>query len=226
MALLEDGSRFALPWVSLCEGRGDQRFFARLLESHEFDDNFDIRVPIIDGSYQGGRTNFGRYLSSISVDESFLTNVTAVLIVSDNDDASAFGEVQAQLRKATGYGIPDGELQVAKSVGFPSVVILMIPMGGVGNLEMLCLRAAYEKWKLELPLDAFVAECPAKSWDAGKQAKMRIQTILAATNDSQPDTGFAGHWFQPEKYRIPLTCDCFTDLVEFLTTTFPELVGP
>jgi hypothetical protein len=92
----------------------------------------------------------------------------------------------------------------------------MIPMGSLGNLETLCLEAAYAKWQLKPALDTFVANSPARDWSLGKQSKMRLQTMLAATNRSQPDTGFAGHWRQPLEFRIPLDHACFDDLVAFL----------
>jgi len=224
MKLKEDSERFDLPWVLLCEGRGDQRFFGRLIEAHGIDDQFDIRVPIIEGEYRGGRTNFGRCLSSSAVDETFIQNVKAVLVVSDNDNDEAFGEVQAQLRAAGGFGVLDNPCEVAQAKGYADIVVLMLPMEQTGNLECLCLEPAYAKWGLKDQLDEFVGKCPAGKWKSGKQAKMRIQTILAATNDSQPDTGFAGHWDQPAKYRVPLDHECFVGLVAFLKE-FPVLIG-
>jgi hypothetical protein len=105
---------------------------------------------------------------------------------------------------------------VAKSKDHPHIVVLMIPTAGNGNLESMCLPAAYFKWELEPQLNDFVDKTPAKEWNLGKQAKMRVQAILAATNRSQPDAGFAAHWSQPVEYRIPLDHGCFDELVNFL----------
>jgi hypothetical protein len=69
---------------------------------------------------------------------------------------------------------------------------------------------------LKEPLDTFVKATPAQHWSLGKQAKMRVQTVLAATNKSQPDTGFTGHWMQPLEYQIPVDHECFNGLVTFL----------
>jgi hypothetical protein len=184
-------------------------------------------VPYKEGEYGGGVTNFGADLKNIAVNESFLTNVKVVLVVADNDsdEAASFASAQAQIRRARGFGVPDMERTVAKSDdGLPSIVILMIPMGKSGNLESLCLEAAHSKFGLEEPLNAFVAATPANVWSIGKQAKMRMQSILAATNHKQPDAGFAGHWSSPEQYRIPVDHSCFDDLANFIAD-FPALVA-
>jgi hypothetical protein len=46
---------------------------------------------------------------------------------------------------------------------------------------------------------------------------MRAQTVLAATNERQPDTGFTGHWNQAIAYQIPLDHKCFDELVCFIS---------
>jgi hypothetical protein len=218
---------FDKPHVLLCEGVGDERFFRRLFEQRNIGSNFHIRVPFREGEYGGGVTNFGSDLTRISVNESFLENVKAVLVVADNDSnmEESFAAVQAELRKAEGFGVPDAERTVGKSTyPLPQVVVLMIPPGTTGNLESLCLTAAYSKFGLEQHLDAFVANTPAHEWSIGKQSKMRMQALLAATNKRRPDAGFAGHWNSAEQYRVPVDHACFDELANFLTS-FPALVA-
>jgi hypothetical protein len=209
------------PFVLLCEGLGDH------FEARNIGSDFSVRVPFIAGQYAGGRSQFGRYLSSISVDEAFVENVKVVLIVSDNDTdpAVSFAEVQEEIRSSKTFPAPTAELAIARSKDGPAVVVLMLPMGdGPGNLESLCYEAAMTKWPLLIPhLDEFVGNCPPAAWSLGKQAKMRMQTILASTNDQQPDTGFAGHWNQPAQFRVPLDHACFDELTEFLRN-FSEFV--
>jgi hypothetical protein len=213
----------------LCEGVSDQRFYKRLFEARNIGTDFAVRIPIINGNYSGGgRPQFGRYLASISVDEMFIENVKAVLIISDNDavPADSFAEVQEQIRLAETFPVPTAEMTVARTKDSPAVVVLMLPMGGLaGNLESLCLDAAYSKWPDIKPhLDTFVTNTPPNGWPTGKQAKTRMQTILAATNSKQPDTGFAGHWDQPIQFRVPVDHSCFDGLANFLTG-FPALVA-
>jgi len=214
------------PYVLLCEGVGDLRFYKRLFEAKGIGADFTVRVPVINGKYAGGRPQFGRYLSSISVDQAFIDNVKAILIVSDNDTdpAVSFAEVQKQIRQAKTFAVPTTERTVARTNDPPAVVILMLPIGAAGNLETLCLTAAYSKWPALKPhLDTLVTNTPPNGWTVGKQGKMRMQTMLAATNHKQPDTGFAGHWDQPDEFRVPLDHACFDSLVTFLTD-FPTLV--
>src|ERR1700678_1130776 len=89
--------RFDKPWLLLCEGVGDQRFFEKLFKHHNFGDNFSIHCPTRDGS---GRSEFGRFLNLHSADETFITNVRAILIVSDRDTDTSFTEVIDEIRKA------------------------------------------------------------------------------------------------------------------------------
>jgi hypothetical protein len=218
--------KFEKPWLLLCEGRSDERFFAALFQARKFGENYHVRSPYRAGQYEGGVTNFGADLANISVNQEFLDNVEAVLVVGDNDAnmADAFKTVQAQL-EACKFPVPTTERTIAKKAGLPHVVVLMLPMGATGNLESLCLESAYQKWGLKPPLDTFVANCPAKDWSIGKQAKMRMQAILAATNKDQPDAGFGAHWRQDAKFRIPLDHACFTGLVDFLKDRFPALIA-
>jgi hypothetical protein len=209
------------PHALLCEGMSDKRFYERLFSQRNIGADFTIMVPTVEGQYQGGgRSQFGRYLKSISVNQSFAENVKAVLIVSDNDEdpAASFKEVQDELREAKYFPIPNEELVAATMKEAPTVVVLMLPMGGViGNLETLCLQSAYSKWPDIRPhLDTFVANTPPHAWALGKQDKMKIQSILAATNSKQPDAGFAGHWRQDQQFQIPLDHSCFDGLANFI----------
>ena len=140
-----------------------------------------------------------------------------MLIVSDNADdlPASFAEVQAGLRR-TSFGVPNNERIVIQNGDCPSVVVLMIPMGEPGNLETLCVRAAYSKWNLQAPLDNYVTATPASTWRLGKQSKMRMQAILAAICETKPDTTLSNHWQEREEFHIPLNDPCFNGIVEFL----------
>jgi hypothetical protein len=147
-------------------------------------------------------------------------------VVTDKDDneTESFELVQKQIAKALGFPVPTAERIAAKSVGFPSIVVLMVPLEENGNLETLCLYAAEDKWHLSTALNAFVAETPTKDWGLSKQSKMKLQTTLAATCKGCPDTSFANHWFQNAKYRLPLDHACFDSLVAFLND-FSNLIA-
>jgi hypothetical protein len=206
---------FEKPYLLLCEGKGDKLFFDKLFERRQIGDEFSVHYPIRPGS---GRSEFGRFLSSASTNESFISNVKSILIASENDsnEEVSFAEVRREIEKSNEFPIPNAAQVVARSGSKPSVVVLMIPIRQLGNLESLCLQAAYAKWGLQADLDQFVKVTPAAGWPLGKQAKMKMQTILAATNSNQPDTGFGAHWNQPDLFRVPLDHQCFDGIVNFL----------
>jgi hypothetical protein len=79
----------------------------------------------------------------------------------------------------------------------------------VRNLETICAGPLTKKWGLETPVDAFVNASPARNWAQGSQSKMRIQTVLAATCETQPDVSFANHWHLNSKYHLPLDDSSF-----------------
>ncbi|MGO9572630.1 MAG: DUF3226 domain-containing protein [Desulfomonilaceae bacterium] len=210
---------FEKPWVLLCEGESDLRFFNRLIEDRELDSRFYVQFPDRGEHRTGGRTNFGWWLQeNRTVSETFRTKVEAILVVADKDDdeAESFGIVQQQIL-TSGFPVPLAECTVAKAPGFPSIVVLMIPMDEAGNLETLCLHAADSKWNLADPIARFIIETPANGWRPSKQSKMKLQTTLAATCETCPDTSFTHHWFQREEYLIPLDHSCFNSVADFLT---------
>jgi hypothetical protein len=184
------------PWLVLCEGEGDKRFFDRLIEFRGIPNEFQVRFPDRAGDPTGGRAKFGKWLDTQYVSsEDFRRNIKAVLIVSDNDQAPAdsLQEVLRALREAKGYAAPTAERTVARKSGYPSLVILMIPDRRPGNLETMCVQAALNKWPaIKDPLDAFVSATPPNGWHIGKQSKMRLQALIAATCEERPESGFVG----------------------------------
>jgi hypothetical protein len=211
---------FDRPWVLLCEGESDLRFFNCLIKERNINPGFCVRFPDRGTQGTGGRGNFGWWLDLVYSDasESFKQIVESVLVVADKDDneEESLSLVRNEIEKA-GFPVPAGDQMVAKAPGFPSIVILMIPIEGIGNLETLCMRAAETKWNnLMPPLNKFVTETPANGWGISKQSKMRLQTTLAATCKKCPDISFARHWFQNPDYRIPLDHSCFNSVTDFL----------
>jgi hypothetical protein len=217
---------FEKPWLILCEGEDDKKLIDRLIRARKLDDRFYVQFPGLKGN-TGGRSRFGAYLKTVASEasESFIKNVKAVLIVSDNDTnpKASFEEVQAELRKAGGFSVPPTERVVAKARGFPHVVVLMLPKDVAGNIETLCVAAAYRKWPLGPHLDTLIANSPSKDWSIGKQSKTRLHTIIAATCATKPDTSFANLWNEREEFHIPLDHEAFNDLADFLNG-FAELI--
>jgi hypothetical protein len=210
----------------MCEGPGDKSLFQRLLTLHGLTDKFEVDHP---GRSSGGagRGGFAKYLSGASVSPSFLDNVEVVLIVSDNDDdpAESFKEIVDGLKSEKIFTAPAAERTLVRKAGMKAgIVILMIPMDEIGAVETLCVRAAYANWPLQPSLDAFVAVTPANAWGVTKQSKMRMQTLLAATCATKPDTNLANHWQEDAQYHIPLNHPSFDSIVQFLQA-FEDVVA-
>lgn len=210
---------FDRPWLVLCEGDSDKKLIDRLLIDRGIPDRdkFHVQFPDRKGG-RGGRSLFGSYLADLrETSQSFRDNVTAILIVSDNDKdpVVSLREVRDELKKAN-FPVPSTERGVRRGGSYPAVVILMIPKGVPGNLETLCVQAVHHKWGLEAALNAFVAATPAAAWEIGPQSKMRMQVILAATCATNPATSLSYIWSEPAQYHFPLTHPAFDDLADFL----------
>jgi hypothetical protein len=206
------------PWLILCEGETDKRFFDRLITNRGIENAFQVRFPHKGKDKRAGRSKFGTWLSVAYENEAFKKNVRVVLVVSDNDSdpAKSLTEVKVSLMESDGFPIADHERQVARKDGFPAVVILMIPNGVQGGLETLCVSAAYSKFPVQAAVDAFADATPAAGWSVGKQSKMKLQSIIAATCAPRPDAGFSGHWWEKDEYHIPLDRPEFNDIADFL----------
>lgn len=212
------------PWLLLCEGEGDRKFFNRLIAHHNIGiDQFDVKFPGREDDPTGGLGKFGATLSTAhTTAPTFREVVKAVLIVADNDDAVAdspqnsFKLVQKELEKAN-FPVPDKEQVVARKDSYPTVAVLMVPIGAHGNLETMCVTAALNKWaNLAAPLNTYMAATPAAGWRLGKQSKMRMHALLAATCEQRPDTSFHNHWQLRPEFHVPIGDPIFNPIVAFL----------
>src|SRR4051812_10217397 len=185
------------PWLIVCEGESDRRFFSQLIEVRQIPNDFQVRYPgRSEEDKRGGRNAIGPWLMTATIVAGW-DNIRGVLIVSDNDDdpKKSFAEVIQSLSSAKWPGIPTVEDTVAKARGFPHTVIHMIPESQHGALETMCLTAAYSKWQnIQQPLDNFVQAVGVGAWGPTKESKMRLQSVIAATCKPRPETGFMGHW--------------------------------
>src|SRR5215204_2902971 len=113
---------FELPGLILCEGAADRQFLSRLMINRGFGTDIYVQYPR-GAEHSGGKDKFAAYLRGISVSETFIKNVRAVLLVADNDDApdDAFRAVQEALAAAS-FPVPSapGEY-AAHSSGPPTV---------------------------------------------------------------------------------------------------------
>ena len=211
---------FTKEWLIVCEGRADKAFFLELIQRRGLPD-FQVQFPLRRGDNTGGWTKYAHFLDDIKTNEGFIRNVKTILVTADNDDdpATRVTEIQEQIKEAGGYGIPAAELEVARSLGgLPDIVIMMLPLNGLqGNLETCLLPSALAKWPgLASPLEEFLRNSPADSWEERKKAKTRMQCILAATCRQDPNTSISLLWTRPEESHIPVDDPCFDGIANIL----------
>lgn len=203
----------------LCEGSMDKTFFEELIAARGLPE-FQVQFPLGALDSTGGISKFGHFLKG-NINEQFLKIVRGVLVVADNDDnpAGNFALVRQQIRDA-GYGEPMRELEFVPSPQpLPPIAIMMLPLNGQkGNLESVIKPAAFEKWPdLEQPVNAYCAASPANDWSVGKQDKMKLQSIIAATCEANPYCTVSTLYRENAQYHIPLGSPLFADVAQVLS---------
>lgn len=209
---------FELPGLLVCEGAADRQFFTRLMNDRDFGHKIYVQYPSSSGDHSGGKSKFGQYLRGASISESFIKNVRAVLVVTDSDDDAdaSFTEIQKVLSDSD-FAVPTKPGEFASLGGRPLIVgALVIPISAPGNLETICVKPLVDKWKLDGAVEKFVLASPASGWSVGKQSKMRVQSVLAATCETEPDTSFANHWHLDKKFHLPIGDESFNGICEHL----------
>jgi hypothetical protein len=205
-------------FLIVCEGAQDGAFFKHLLLKNGIE-GYSWAFP--ERPLPGGRQGFPSILQAIKTQRGF-DELEGIVIFSDNDldPAASFAEVQALVAKA-GYGVPTHPYKWAKGGGLPDSCIGMIPrVDQPGDLELLCLEAAAEKWpNIVSCVEAFADCTEAQMWPINKKSKMKLRSLLSAVCKTDPNTGLQYLWSRGsagEEYEIPLTHDCFSHIVKFL----------
>jgi hypothetical protein len=208
---------YSEPKLIIGEGKADQIFFSELFKAHNLS-GFQSDFPVLGDDLRGGWSKLGTYLKGLGVSPTFAANVRKVVLVADNDEASSFENIRGEVTKA-GYSVPDAPKQFVSTAGKPEVAILMIPDTFPGCLETLCYAAASNRWSTLIdPLATYFAVTPAANWSSTKQAKMKVQCLLASTCEKNPGVALHDHWLKDAQYHIPVTDPAFQDAVAFLNS--------
>lgn len=208
---------YTKPWLILCEGQGDKHIFCALIESLNLQGKFDVVFPYPSS----GRGGFGKFLKTLyDAEPNFSEHVKAVLIISDNDEdrERSFGEISSGLEKTNLFGVPIAERTIAVRTNSPApkIIVLMIPIDNLGNIETLCVEAAYSKWEIKPALDEYVNGTQAGTWGIGKQSKMRMHCILAATCLDNPGVSLTNLGREKPEFHIPIDDAAFKEISDFL----------
>jgi hypothetical protein len=213
-------------YVILCEGRADKAFLKKLIGARGIKPDFDIPFPEELDELSGS----GRALASVSAFAEMLrtlrgnpmafSRIKGVLLVADSasDPTAVFNAVCARIREAGQYGVPTKPLETVPSTkGHPATCVLLIPDDKhAGGLETLCLQHL----RVKLPsvyncAEKYLAcdDIKALTWKSReKQDKARLQCIIAATNEDDPNKSLTYSFSDATGPIISVLDFCFNEI--------------
>lgn len=217
---------FTQPRFLLCEGDDDKSLMEAIIHEHglpafQVCHAAECNSAGADGRGVGGRSGFHHALDSgVPLLKGF-DDLRAFLLVSDNDKATSFREVQDELRVA-GHTPPAAPSGLGTAYGKP-VAVFLIPTHEYGDLEKLCLPEIHRKWpKAEECVNAFLACTGADRWSKPQSLnKARARAAIVGFNEDDPYKTI-GILFR--QGVLSPTHACFNPLVDFLRG-FDALVG-
>ena len=212
---------FVKPRFLLCEGDDDKGFLETLIKEHALPDFQVCAAAECNAQKQGGRSGFRLSLDSGIQVLSGFGQLRAILIVSDNDKAGSFAEVQAELA-FNGHTPPVSTDTVGTVFGKP-VAVLMVPADGQGDLEKVCFPEICRVWpKANECVSAFMACTGADKWAKPASInKARARAASVGFYEPDPFKGI-GHLFR--NGTLSTANACFEPLVGFLKA-FDAMVG-
>jgi hypothetical protein len=214
---------FTQPRVIISEGEEDAAISRALLASHLASvQQFDVS-PVIDIGGTGGNTGFQRAIISADAMSGF-SGVSDVVLVADNDDpATSFTMIVAQIRSALASGLSRQwavpTVPYVKAAGDPSVTIWLWPaQGQAGCLETLLwqlITAQTANRAAVRCVDQAVACAGIGGWPLSKLDKARVRCFIALTHRKSPAVPLARVWLHyPSLIRIRSTQ--FTPFLQLL----------
>ena len=220
---------FTKPRFLLCEGDDDKFFFETLVARRPGIPEFQIcHAAECNSRRQGGRSGFRLSLDGGIRLLSGFAQLRAVLIVSDNDAADSFQNVQDELT-AAGHTPPATVNDIGSIFGKP-VAVLMVPSSNtLGDLETLALPSIYEKWpKAKICVPLFLRCTGALGYLGGSRwpkrssiSKARARAAAVGFNEDDPYKGI-GRLFQMGS--LSTAHACFDEISGFLRA-FDSKVG-
>jgi hypothetical protein len=180
----------------------------------------------------GGRDQFGSYLLGLPSIRGFY-DLTDIILVADCDDKpdESFKYICDQISNAKPQATPLVTFTAPKipnvprakdaslARGEPYISILMLPWAGeVGCLETLCLKSAADAAPAVAVCMEEYAQCVSvDQWPVSKQAKMKLQALMAGAFKDNPAIALGRVWTEnPKETLVPLKHPCFDRLETFL----------
>jgi hypothetical protein len=189
------------------EGYTDQAVFHQVIKQNA--------IPDFQAMAATGSTSIGEYLVSLETASGF-ASVTLIVVVGDYDETASFGVMAKQVANA-GYIKPSRDRELVKTANKPSIAILMVPSAPSGCIESLCYDAARERWpELEIPLQQYIDQTPAKNWQPSKRAVAQVECTLSVICETHPERSLKDHWQNPPNNVLPVGGPAFADIVQYL----------
>jgi|SRR5579863_1401555 len=212
---------FTKPRFLICEGFDDKGFLEALVANRPALPEFQIlHAAECNDKKQGGRSGF-----RLSLDSSIRTfagfgQLKAFLIVSDNDTANSFREVQDEIRAAGHIPPPDAN-SVGDILGKPVAVYMVPNINTFGDLETLSLPTIYKTWpKARICVPMFLRCTGALKYFGGAKwpkpssvSKARARAASVGFNKDDPYKGI-GRLFQSG--TLSAGHSCFDEMATFL----------
>lgn len=215
--------------VLLSEGPADRRFFEKLIKDNGLP-KFDFPWPVLPGEDTTeearklhGVDKIGTMLETLNsffkFDPNLKENIRGVLIAVDAKDSPSdtFQVIKTQIAKAGSFAVPNAEFEVSVAGnGHPRIAVILLPGNGKpGSLETLYVKALSVRFKSTAKCVEKFLECgniKVHDWNQEKQAKARLQCLVAATNADDPSksAGYLLSWKgKDQKPMITMRQKCF-----------------
>jgi hypothetical protein len=217
---------FTEPRFILCEGHDDKGFIETLLQEHglpgfQVCHSAECNTAGPDGKGVGGTAGFKHSLAGFRPIKGF-GGVRAILIVTDNDDANSFSDVQDALTE-NGHTAPQAANQIGAVHGKPTAILMLPSPAQHGDLEKLCFPEIARTWpNADACVRDFLACTGANRWRrASSINKARARAATVGFNEDDPYKGI-GHLFRNR--TLSTTNPCFAPIVQFFRD-FDAMMG-
>lgn len=209
----------------ICEGPDDKGFLESLVERHRLPDFQICHAAEFNGWDEGqiptgGKSGIKKSLERIDVLRGF-EGLRAVLIITDNDHAKAFRDLQKELKGIC--TVPDSPSVVGSIYGKPLAVFMIPSADECGDLETYCLPEIHRHWpRSEQCVTEFLTASRALQWTKQSSInKAKARAAVVGFHQPDPYKG-VGHLF---KSGVLETGNArFRPLIDFLNN-FDAFVG-
>ncbi len=209
------------------EGESDRNFFAEFctvngMESFEF----GFAGVLNENQRPSGFDVFDQFLHSVTFLPGFRDVKDLILVCDCKENANTtLRDLRKKIKKANAAlgrklytETPDANVLAME--GTPRLHVLMLPMGGIGGLESVCLTVAtatHDKGdEIARWVDNF-AEAACVKWPTERRDKLRLQAFLSASWPKKPSLHFS-QLFDITRHHpiVPLDSPAFDDIRDYL----------